>query len=216
MSNCVSASATIGVVTAGVTTIYMVYQLYFDFMCGTKLGPIRQILWVFFHYPVHLALTLFMEGASQFVLWWKVVEVFKYFEELLTDVLNEPMDTCADLNHLSQCVADYLKTSVDDIFALYTPQYTLTTNDISTIFKEMSELSNEELQTPKFTVLGQELYATVANSVLATFKIDAFAELESLDGMTSTDWELEAFRESFARYDLVVSRAVLDNRDSGW
>lgn len=38
-------------------------------------GGIRRELWAFLHFPFHLALVLLVEGAAQFIVWRKVVEV---------------------------------------------------------------------------------------------------------------------------------------------
>ncbi|KAG7138466.1 hypothetical protein HYQ45_004442 [Verticillium longisporum] len=65
---------TIGVVTAAVSTIYLVFMVYFDWMCQFHLPQWRQLAWTLLHFPLHLCMTLFMEGAAQFIVVWKIAE----------------------------------------------------------------------------------------------------------------------------------------------
>ena len=53
-------------------------MIYFDWMNHAGFGAIRQELWAFLHFPFHLALVLMVEGAAQFIVWRKVVEVVRY------------------------------------------------------------------------------------------------------------------------------------------
>jgi len=47
-------------------------------MNRAQFGELRQEIWASLHFPFHLALVLLVEGASQFILWRKVVEVVSY------------------------------------------------------------------------------------------------------------------------------------------
>jgi hypothetical protein len=52
-------------------------MLYFDSLTREHFGSIRQQIWAFLHFPFHVALVLFLEGTSQFVVWHKMVETSK-------------------------------------------------------------------------------------------------------------------------------------------
>ena len=53
-------------------------MIYFDWMNRDHFGSFREGLWAFLHFPFHLALVLLVEGAAQFIVWRKVVEVVRY------------------------------------------------------------------------------------------------------------------------------------------
>jgi hypothetical protein len=58
-------------------------MIYFDWLNSSHFGSFREGLWAFLHFPFHLALVLLMEGAAQFILWRKVVEVVAYVPTFL-------------------------------------------------------------------------------------------------------------------------------------
>lgn len=56
--------------------MYFFFMLYFDWFkisVTYHLRSWRQGFWVLVHFPFHVALLLFVEGATQFVVWWKAV-----------------------------------------------------------------------------------------------------------------------------------------------
>jgi hypothetical protein len=53
--------------------MYFFFQIYFDWMDHEHLKGLRQLTWTIFHFPFHVALLLFMEGSTQFMMWWKAV-----------------------------------------------------------------------------------------------------------------------------------------------
>lgn len=65
-------------------------MLYFDSLTREHFGSIRQQIWAFLHFPFHVALVLFLEGTSQFVIWHKMVEAARYvfFNYLQTELIH--------------------------------------------------------------------------------------------------------------------------------
>lgn len=63
---------------------YFFYMLYFD-RCDTEshFGTIRQQIWAFLHFPLHIALVLVLEGVSQTILWHRALT---YSVDTLTDI----------------------------------------------------------------------------------------------------------------------------------
>ncbi|KAI1460386.1 hypothetical protein F4805DRAFT_417368 [Annulohypoxylon moriforme] len=65
----------IGLVTAGTALIYIIFQIYFDWEHEEhSMSKRHQVWWTSMHLPFHIALVLLLEGASQFVVWARIVE----------------------------------------------------------------------------------------------------------------------------------------------
>ena len=64
----------VGQIIAAVLIIYWFYQLYFDRMQEEHFGSIKQQVWSFLHFPLHLVLVLVLQGASLLVIWRQAVE----------------------------------------------------------------------------------------------------------------------------------------------
>lgn len=62
----VSESAITGV---AVLLIYLIYILYFDNIDHHRFGTIKQQIWTLFHFPVHVAILLTVEGSTALLLW---------------------------------------------------------------------------------------------------------------------------------------------------
>jgi len=58
---------------SGALIIYIISPIYIDWMHG--MGQRRQLLWAILHAPLHFTLLLVMEGITQLIIWWRVVEV---------------------------------------------------------------------------------------------------------------------------------------------
>ncbi|KAI0900069.1 hypothetical protein F4806DRAFT_454954 [Annulohypoxylon nitens] len=69
------SSNLIGLVTAGTALIYIIFQIYFDWMHDEhSMSKRHQVWWTALHLPFHIALVLLLEGASQFIIWARIVE----------------------------------------------------------------------------------------------------------------------------------------------
>ncbi|KAI1842218.1 hypothetical protein JX266_011626 [Neoarthrinium moseri] len=64
----------IGIVTASTALIYLLFQIYYDWMHDTEMSKHRQAFWAAFHLPVHVSLLLLLAGSSQFILWQRARE----------------------------------------------------------------------------------------------------------------------------------------------
>ncbi|KAH6668806.1 bacterial low temperature requirement A protein-domain-containing protein [Halenospora varia] len=89
---------TVGCVIASVMIIYFLYMLYFDALPPHHFGSIRQQFWAYLHFPLHLALVLFLVGVSQFFIWNKITQakedVIARFNELtMSGEFSNTLDT---------------------------------------------------------------------------------------------------------------------------
>ncbi|KAK0611378.1 hypothetical protein B0T14DRAFT_571276 [Immersiella caudata] len=183
---------TIGNVTAGVANIYLVFMIYFDWRRSIRLGKYKQLLWSFLHFPFHLAMRIFIEGSSQFVVWWKVLETM----EVVNEQFMKAMDDLATLEgdaataNLTDIFVDQIDRTVTDVFNVYVPKYTSTHEVMATYLEEMRTVPNEWwIASENLTEAGfeadstfqfiagnfQKLGIALENSLLAGFKIDGFS-----------------------------------------
>ncbi|KAF2486405.1 bacterial low temperature requirement A protein-domain-containing protein [Neohortaea acidophila] len=65
----ISAASTLGNVCCGIFILYFLYMLYFDRIQEKHFGTIRQQIWAFLHFPLHVFLVLAVEGVGQCLIW---------------------------------------------------------------------------------------------------------------------------------------------------
>jgi low temperature requirement protein LtrA len=68
------SAAVVGQIIAAVLIIYWYYQLYFDRMQEEHFGSIKQQVWAFLHFPLHLVLVLVLQGVSLLIIWRQAIE----------------------------------------------------------------------------------------------------------------------------------------------
>lgn len=74
--------STIGNIICGILILYFIYMLYFDWIQEEHFGTIRQQIWAFLHFPLHLFLVLAVEGQAQSIMWRAgIVQAMKMLED---------------------------------------------------------------------------------------------------------------------------------------
>jgi hypothetical protein len=190
-------------------------MIYFDWMRHLHLPPYRQLTWMFLHFPFHLSLVLFVEGASQFVIWCKILEVTETFNDIISTSMTEVK---SDNNQTSTTwLVTVLNESVSQIFAMYPPVYFDTTMDISNSLTSLSTVpedwwnssaSGDANDTTYREVLMSldVILASVSNSLLASFDVDGYKSFKPEDSTISgAEAELEIYAKGEERYSTVVS-----------
>ncbi|KAJ4287620.1 hypothetical protein N0V90_012323 [Kalmusia sp. IMI 367209] len=67
-------AAVVGQIIAAVLIIYFLYMLYFDRMQEEHFGSIKQQIWSFLHFPLHVVLVLVLQGVSLLIVWAQLVQ----------------------------------------------------------------------------------------------------------------------------------------------
>lgn len=70
----VFSASTVGNILCAVLILYFIYMIYFDWLEEDHFGTIRQQIWSFLHFPLHVALVLAVEGVAQCITWRAAVE----------------------------------------------------------------------------------------------------------------------------------------------
>ncbi|KAJ3518317.1 hypothetical protein NM208_g14559 [Fusarium decemcellulare] len=198
-------SQTIGIVTAASTAVYAVFLVYFDWMKNPYLPHFRQQLWTIIHFPFHLALVLFMQGFTQFVIWTKIIDTLNHLT--LDSVLNDLNDIAKST---SKSIKDDLSKMINDYFELYPPQIRFA--------KYADTLQDKDLpDSDDFNTFANAFYAisySMENALLETFGIDLVKEVSEEnehDHIEQTDSGLEAQvnDETWVRFELVFQYSYI-------
>ncbi|KAK4457588.1 hypothetical protein QBC42DRAFT_301019 [Cladorrhinum samala] len=211
-------SPTIGNVAAGVATIYIVYQIYYDWRPLRRLKPGRKLVWSFLHFPFHLAMKLFILGFTQFIIWWKILETnsmvfYKFMDSLKS--MDDPT-----FNATTEYYVDQLRTTVLDVFAVYKPKYQDSIDSIDLALQEISSMNiseewwraaatmDEDSEDPtlkEVVAATLNLLKALINSLLATFNVNGLSSVP--EGFNGTHAELNqiAWDANLGRFHLVLT-----------
>jgi hypothetical protein len=66
--------AVIGQIVASIMIIYFLYMLYFDRLHEEHFGSIKQQIWSFGHFPLHITLVLVLQGVSLLIIWKQALQ----------------------------------------------------------------------------------------------------------------------------------------------
>lgn len=196
-------------------------MIYFDWRRSIRLGKYKQLIWSFLHFPFHLAMRIFIEGSSQFVVWWKVFETItnvntEIFVNSLGPALNDET-----FNVTTSWFVEQINNTVTNVFNTYPPKYAVTVEEFNTALEKLSAIPDALWMDPTVTEEAPEvkdflqvltnLVLTIENSLLAGFKIDGFS---GFTNSTLTSEEEEKFQTTVAqinwgKYDLVFKYAYI-------
>jgi hypothetical protein len=195
-------------------------------MRSPYLPKFRQQLWTLLHYPLHLALCLFVQGFTQLVIWTKIFDVFSHLDTNSVLLNDEKLLSKATTKE----IVKEMEKFVIDFFQIYTPQYITTLNTADAALKNLSTVSdklwgqafkysqtNLEKDAPdpvQFQTVQDALLALISameNAVLETFKINLVKEVDDENqskGIEQTDagFESELNEKTAIRFVLIVSR----------
>ncbi|KAI5460667.1 hypothetical protein BGZ63DRAFT_357982 [Mariannaea sp. PMI_226] len=207
---------TIGIVTAASATIYFVFLVYFDWMKASHLPTLRQQLWTIVHFPFHLAMVIFMQSFTQFILWSKIVHTLKKvnFEGLFP---NE-----ATASTTTQQIVKHLKMAADAFFKDYPPKYQSSWETYDEALANISTLPNHfwtdiyengftddnslvnQTDSDNFLEYLNNLINCMRNGLLGTFGINIVEDVSD-DNKNATATELEKLvtAETVNRFEIV-------------
>ncbi|EEU40210.1 uncharacterized protein NECHADRAFT_33885 [Fusarium vanettenii 77-13-4] len=219
-------SQTIGIVTAASATVYFVFLVYFDWMKNPNLPHVRQQIWTVIHFPFHLALVLFMQGFTQFVIWTKIIDTLKNLT--LDSVFNDVNDIAKST---TQKIIDNLSKMMTDFFKLYPPKYASTWTTVENALTNISDIADDfwpqfakyatTLQDKdfpdedEFNTFAEAFYSisySMENSLLETFGIDLVTEIsedKTNSNITENALEAKVNEQTWTRFELVFQYAYI-------
>ncbi|KAI5860002.1 hypothetical protein GGS23DRAFT_257914 [Durotheca rogersii] len=197
----------IGLVTSATALIYIIFQLYFDWMHDEhSMSKRHQVWWAALHLPFNIALVLLLEGASQFIVWARIAESTRAAIAKVVEVQYTLPE-----RFTSQQISDALAGVVEPFLKKYQPYDVLETwNDVHEIFDNIADIPNSfwEQNLPSDDPLAvqwrddlSELVNTMVNAVYNAFDIKPEGSKDK--GPKSEYWQSEATMEIARRFILV-------------
>ncbi|KAL7627936.1 hypothetical protein AAE478_002131 [Parahypoxylon ruwenzoriense] len=197
----------IGLVTAATALIYIIFQIYYDWMHEEhSMSKRHQVWWTSLHLPFHIALTLLLEGANQFIVWARITESTQAaIDKVVQAQFNLPE------NFSSQDISDALKNVVEPFLKKYQPADVIETwesvretlADIASIpdsFWREDTPSDDSIE-KEWVNDVYELINTMINAVYNAFEIEAPEGEEK--GTKDEHWQSEAVVAVARRFILV-------------
>ncbi|KAI1073939.1 hypothetical protein F5B20DRAFT_474933 [Whalleya microplaca] len=199
--------ALIGIATASCALIYIIFQLYFDWMHEEhSMSKRHQVWWASIHLPFHIALTLLLEGANQFFVWARVLEsISAAIDKVVKGQYSLPE------NPTSKEVSKMLEDVIYPFLEKYQPTNVLETwESVKELLAEISDIpdsfwSSSEPDADTYEHFRQdvtELIYTMVNAIYAAFGIEAPEESEH-EGYTSEHMQTAASASIGRRFVLV-------------
>lgn len=200
-------------------------------MRHSHLPSLRQQTWAALHYPFHLALVLFMQGFTQFIIWGKVMSVFRELTSNWVDADDTMSDSFVDLyNSTSSDIAAGLTNETNRFFALYPPKYYDTWDVAKEAIKNISQIDNRlwpvlaeygetgddsifnktmEDALINFGAQSNVVFSSLANGLFNAFGIDLVTEQKQkhpneTNIVRSSQFQVEVSDKTQSRYRLVV------------
>lgn len=164
-------ASVVGQIIAAVLIIYFLYMLYFDRLRDTHFGTIKQQIWAFLHFPLHITLVLVLEGVSNFVVWRQAVQGLR---TVLSDL---DSDLSLTYNTSAEYVSQLNFTAWNDVFA-FVPKgidFTDALNEVNSALVEVGNTWNdtsEEAVDAAYNALSDIIFA-LTNTVLESLSIEA-------------------------------------------
>lgn len=189
------SAALIGVVTCAVALIYFIYQMYFDWMHSGKLSHKRQMFWVSWHLPFHVALVLLLEGANQFIAWSQALQSIKSAAQSIININYE-----LPSSPTTEEVVRLLNETVTDLLESYPPEDEVAAlDDVERTYKSLltlpdsfwdvnGQLADNDPEMVRWLTGTRDLAQTVFDGIFASFSLAAPAEeTESTDVQSATE-----------------------------
>ncbi|TVY85434.1 hypothetical protein LSUE1_G000472 [Lachnellula suecica] len=194
----------IGTIVAAVTILYLIYMLYFDWMNRAQFGDLRQEIWASLHFPFHLALVLLVEGASQFIVWRKVVEVVSGINQQFSSALNQ-FNIAGQTS--SVALTGLLANVTNGIYQQYPPTFTQTLKETQS---SIDGIGNSTFNSTEQRQEMRVLFATIQDSIFDSFNIEPPEVTAEASDDPIEEWSrhLDAFKLIFV-YFFVASGLTL-------
>lgn len=210
-------------------------MLYFD-RCDTErhFGTIRQQIWSFLHFPLHIAFVLTMEGVGQNIVWHQALLGASGLNDEVTDSYNEYQNNAtytgeefvSDLNSTAQEWFSYAPEGVD-----LSEDKTEVQEALEELEKSLSTLEAEPTNSTDnatLAVAGDALnnfQFAMINTVLESLKLDPPEDVSDSSEKKTPEQTLNALLDVYfviyIYFFVAVSRSDVDRQSTaltslGW
>lgn len=212
---------------SGIAMVYLIFQIYFDWMHPNKMTCWPQTAWALLHLPFHFALLLVMEAMNQFIIWWRLLELIRQSAADIFNVLSilPTVPTSQQVaSRLNQTVTKFFETyPAQDEGAVSTDGLMETLRNVSTLPQELwdglsskvghgnESFASSEALTESYREFQDdlvELFSATIDTIFSNFELEPFERGRS--EMTDA-WgaQREAFEATTRMFNLVFVYAFL-------
>ncbi|KAI3401179.1 hypothetical protein diail_325 [Diaporthe ilicicola] len=209
---------------SGIAMVYLIFQIYFDWMHPNRMTSWPQTAWALLHLPFHFALLLVMEAMNQFIIWWRLLELISQSAVDIFDVLST-----LPAVPTSQQVALKLNETITRVLETYPAQEdrTLVVDGVMQTLQNVSRLP-DELWEELLSKTGQvnesfvssgakadslrefegdlvQLFSTTIDTIFSNFELEPFEEKST----NTTVAQRDAFEATTRMFNLVFVYAFL-------
>ncbi|PSN70736.1 hypothetical protein BS50DRAFT_267022 [Corynespora cassiicola Philippines] len=204
------SAAVVGQIIAAILIIYFLYMLYFDRMQEEHFGSIKQQLWSFMHFPLHVVLVLVLQGVSLLIIWRQAVEASG-------DLIGQWMAVAEQsdaVNATGLEFAQALNTTSWDYVFYWIPKGVDATKEIDKVDKAVYSIAEGyewvRLDETNTTALQQfddginELTAATLKTLFDTFGVSLPKKKKEYTGKSTAAGFEQTFLDYFEIFELVV------------
>ncbi|KAI2620637.1 hypothetical protein GGS26DRAFT_570434 [Hypomontagnella submonticulosa] len=197
----------IGLVTAGTALIYIIFQLYFDWMHDEhSMSKRHQVWWTSLHLPFHIALVLLLEGTSQFVVWARIIESTNAAIAKVLETVSKITD-----DYTSEEVVDLIGGVVKPFLKQYQPVDVLETwKSVNETLEHIADIpdsfwsSDPAPDDPTLVHYESDLVDLINTMINAVYNAFGIEAPESVENSTQSEhWQSRAAVATVSRFILV-------------
>ncbi|KAK8055989.1 hypothetical protein PG993_001216 [Apiospora rasikravindrae] len=200
--------ALIGIVTAATALIYIIFQLYFDWMHGED----ESILVGNAAPPLHIAMVLLVEGSNQFISWWRIYESMDKASDTLLNLGNVTLTSEAVTKELNKRVMKWLeKYPPPDIINSYNG-VNATLKDIKGLpdsFWKNETIPDNDPLVVRYSDDLSRLFLTMVSGIFNNFKIETPEKTKDGDKATAAAQESHDVLPQSDMIDAIAKRFEL-------
>ncbi|KAI2621185.1 hypothetical protein GGR54DRAFT_600513 [Hypoxylon sp. NC1633] len=200
------SSNLIGLVAAGTALIYIIFQLYFDWMHeDSSMSKRHQVWWTSLHLPFHISLVLLLEAASQFIVWARIIESASAALKKLIDAQYEITGDTTSAE-----VAEVFAGVIEPFLKKYKPSDVIETmNSVNQSLTDIANIPNSfwtsdsPQDDPNYAHWESDVVVLVNTMVNAIYNAFEYEPPEELTADNPENWQYEAAMSVFRRFILV-------------
>ena len=198
-------SAVVGQIAAAVLIIYFLYMLYFDWMGEKHFNSIKQQLWSFLHFPLHIVFVLVLQGVSLLIMWCQLVQVLFGMSDAFGtayDEIGNAMNGSDFASHMESIakgwVFDYVPKGVDASAQRYAAYEAL--NQITEGFDWISENADNATAIQQLTDGVNELVSAATTTLFDSFGVSVPKKKVKYDAVDAGEKQEKDFMKVLYEY----------------
>lgn len=180
----------VATIIAAVLLIYFLWVLYFDQIEHDRFGTIRQQIWALFHFPLHMAILLTVEGNTALILWNTVNRNLEGFIKFYPLADNKNYTELSKIFKSQADLVNWVNKAVKALDSRYKDGTLKKSVDYQSYIYEMTNVTatfgTDEWARTQATIIS-DLWATLESFVFASFGLKNSVDAKKSSSLTDYD-----------------------------